>query len=1126
MTTISEWLEGLGLAEYGPLFDENKIDVDVLPEIAEDDLKDLGMPLGHRRKMMRAIRQLGEPADPVPAHAEAAATAGTAPAHLAERAMLAKSALEGERKQVTILFADIKGSTEFIELMDAEEADGLLRLAIDGMMAAIHRFEGTVNKVLGDGIMAIFGAPLAHEDHATRACFAALAMHTDMRAITDEARRRFGVEVQLRLGMNSGDVIVRAIHNDLTMDYDAIGPTVHLAARMEQMAIPGTTRITASTERLAEGYIDTKALGPIPIKGVSEPLDVFELVGAVDVRSRFHATIRRGLSRFVGRDLEIAVLREALGRAAEGDGQAVSVVGEAGVGKSRLYYEFVRHPALRQWLVLESGSVSHARAAAFHPIVDMLRNYFSLARSDEERTIRERVMGKLIAMDEDLRGLAAPIFALFAVDTGDEEWQRLDPAQRRRRTLEACRALLLHEAQIQPLVVVFEDLHWIDPETQAFLDLLVDSIARVPILLLFNYRPEYDDPWLSKSYFTHIRVTPLAQQSGEALLDDLLGAHGDVAPLKETILQRTEGNPFFIEESVRGLVEDGALTGARGDYRLALPVRSISVPASVQTVLAARIDRLEPEVKRLLQIAAVIGKDFNFTLLRQVGDISEADVRRYLESLQASEFLFETRLFPDPDYTFNHALTHQVTYEGMLYDRRKELHAAILEALEKLSADRPADQLERLAYHAMRGEAWEKAYEYSHAAGLAAVALNANRSALEAYEIAAEALARLPETEERLAAAIDLRFRIRDELFILAETEKILRLMDDAEEMAVKLGDQSRLIEVLLYKSGYHWGGGQYVEFALPLAQRAYDLAQQVDDPKLVGMACYRLSAAHALIGNFREAAQWGAEGEAALRSQAETLHRFGGLLYTFVCSFHAMASAELGEFKTADRIGRGAYDLAVKSDHAYSITVTSFGIAQSYLLQERAAESEPIADYSLDQVAVHGVVAAGPWVAGRAAFAFAAAGREADVDRAIEFVMTTSDLSLSMRHGQAFTWAARACLLLGRLDQAAELANLVFEESSVDDENGARAWAHWVLGEVARCRDEPDAAQTAYESALVMARPRGMRPLEAYCLESQGLSAAAQGDAEAAAELCAQALEIAKAMSHTSLIERLTASS
>jgi len=1122
MKTISEWLENLGLAEYGPLFDENKIDIEILPEIAEDDLKDLGVPLGHRKKIMRAVRELDAPPQPEPAQT---LSEPAAPAHLAERAMLAKSALEGERKQVTILFADIKGSTEFIELMDAEEADRLLRLAINGMMAAIHRFEGTVNKVLGDGIMAIFGAPLAHEDHATRACFAALAMHADMRAITDEARRRFGVEVQLRLGMNSGDVIVRVIHNDLTMDYDAIGPTVHLAARMEQMAIPGTTRITASTERLAEGYIDTKALGPIPVKGVSEPLDVFELVGAVDVRSRFHATIRRGLSRFVGRDLEIAVLREALGRAADGDGQAVSVVGEAGVGKSRLYYEFVRHPAVRDWLVLESGSVSHARAAAFHPIIDMLRHYFSLARSDDERTIRERVMGKLIAMDENLRGLAAPIFALFNIDTGDEEWQRLDPAQRRRRTLDACRALLLHEAQIQPLVVVFEDLHWIDPETQAFLDLLVDSIARVPILLLFNYRPEYDDPWLSKSYFTHIRVAPLAQQSGEALLDDLLGAHADMVPLKETILQRTEGNPFFIEESVRGLVEDGALTGTRGDYRLALPVRSISVPASVQTVLAARIDRLEPDVKRLLQIAAVIGKDFSFALLRRVADATEADVRRHLESLQASEFLFETRLFPDPDYTFNHALTHQVSYEGMLYDRRKELHGAILEALEQLSADQPGDQLERLAYHAMRGEAWEKAYDYAYAAGLAAVALNANRSALEYFEIAAEALARLPETEERLAAAIDLRFHIRDELFILGEASKILRHMDDAEELAVKLDDQSRLIEVLLYKSGYHWGEGQYVELAEPLAQRAYDLAKQVDDPKLVGMACYRLSAAHALIGNFREAAQWGAEGEAALRPQAETLHRFGGLVYAFVCSFHAMASAELGDFKTADRVGRDAYDLALRSDHAYSITVTAFGIAQSYLLQERAAEAEPIADYSLDQVAVHGVVAAGPWVAGRAAVAFAVAGREDDVDHAIEFVLQTRGLSLSMRHGQAFTWAARACLILDRLDQADELANIVFEKSEVDHEQGARAWAHWVLGEVARRRDEPDAADAAYDTAWAIAEPRGMRPLQAYCLESRALSADARGDAVAAADLNAQALAIAQTMQHAALIERLQGS-
>jgi hypothetical protein len=318
--------------------------------------------------------------------------------------------------------------------------------------------------------------------------------------------------VLLRVGLNSGEVVVRTTQKDLKLvDYDAIGPTVHLAARMEQLAAPGTIRLARNTERLAEGYIEARPLGPVPVKGLSQPVEVFDLVGAVDVRSRFRAGARRGLSRFVGRDDELAALRRALERARRGEGQVVSVAGEAGVGKSRLFHEFLRAPPVRDWLVLESGSVSHGRAAAFQPLADLLRHYFGLAPSDDERTVRERVIGKLIALDEAFRPLATPILALFAVRTVDAAWETMDPAHRRHRTLEACRALLLREAQVQPLLVVLEDLHWIDGETQAFLDLLVGCVARAPILLLLNHRPEYKDPWLGKSYFTHLRIDPLAR---------------------------------------------------------------------------------------------------------------------------------------------------------------------------------------------------------------------------------------------------------------------------------------------------------------------------------------------------------------------------------------------------------------------------------------------------------------------------------------------------------------------------------------------------------------------------------------------------------------------------------------
>ena len=375
------------------------------------------------------------------------------PKLLAERILRSRGALEGERKQVTVLFADIRGSMELIQGADPEDARRILDPTIEAMMRAVHRYEGTVNKVLGDGIMALFGAPIAHEDHAVRACYAALAMQNALREISEKARRDFGVEVQVRTGLHSGEVVVRTIGNDLTMDYDAIGQTTHLASRMEQLALPGSIRMTADTLRLAEGLVQVRPLGPIPVKGLAQPIEVFELIGAAAVRSRLQASAVAGFTRFVGRDREMDTLNGALERAGTGLGQVVAVVGEPGVGKSRLYHEFIHSHRTRDWLVLESGSVSHGKATAYLPLIDLLKNYFQIENADDARRIREKVTGKLLTLDDTLRPTLPAFLALLDVPVNDSVWLDSDPAQRRRRTLDACRALLLREAQVQPTIV-------------------------------------------------------------------------------------------------------------------------------------------------------------------------------------------------------------------------------------------------------------------------------------------------------------------------------------------------------------------------------------------------------------------------------------------------------------------------------------------------------------------------------------------------------------------------------------------------------------------------------------------------------------------------------------------------
>ncbi|MGH2373839.1 MAG: ATP-binding protein, partial [bacterium] len=517
-------------------------------------------------------------------------------------------------------------------------------------------------------------------------------------------RRSHGVTVQIRVGLNSGDVLVGTIGTDLRMDYAAVGQTTHLAARMEQLATPGSIVLTAETLRLAEGFVQVTPLGPVPVKGMPEPIEAFEVSGAVQVRTRLQAVAARGLTRFVGRQNELQVLGQALKRAAAGHGQLVALVGEPGVGKSRLLWEFTHSHRTRGWLILESGSVSYGKARPYLPVIDLLKAYFQIEQHDDGRKIREKLTGKLLTLDKALEPTLPALVALLDASVEDPQWQALDSLQRRQRTMDAVKRLLLREIQVQPLILVLEDLHWIDSETQAVLDSIVESLSTTRVLLLVNYRPEYQHGWGTKTSYTQLRVDSLPPESAEELLRALLGDDRELQPLKQLLIKGTEGNPFFLEESIRTLVETQTLVGERGAYRLTKPLPSIQVPATVQAVLAARIDRLPAEEKRLLQTAAVIGKDVLYSLLQTTAETPEERLRSALAHLQDAEFLYEASLFPDLEYTFKHALTHEVAYGSIVQDRRRALHARIVEAIETLYADRLDDQVERLAHHTFRAE--------------------------------------------------------------------------------------------------------------------------------------------------------------------------------------------------------------------------------------------------------------------------------------------------------------------------------------------------------------------------------------------------------------------------------------
>src|SRR6266568_4702394 len=491
------------------------------------------------------------------------------PKHLAERILAEQAALEaratpdGERKTITALFADIKGSMELIEDLDPEEARRIIDPTLKLMMEAVHRYGGYVAQSTGDGIFALFGAPIAHEDHPQRALYAALRMQAESKRYAEKLRAEKGVNLQIRVGLNTGEVVLRSIRkDDLHTEYTPIGYSTSLAARMESLALPGSIVVSEHTYKLTEGYFEFKPLGAVRVKGVSEPVSIYEVLGVGPLRTRLQVAARRGLVRFVGRQSEMEQLKKALELAKGGHGQIVGVMGEPGVGKSRLFHEF-KLLSQTGCLVLETFSVSHGKAYPYLPLIDLLKNYFEITLQDDDRRRREKAMGKVLALDRGLEDTLPYLLFLLGLAEPTSSLQQMDPQIRRRRTFEAIKRLLVRESLNQPLLLIFEDLHWLDSETQAFLDLLSESVATAKILLLANYRPEYRHEWSNKTYYTQLRLDPLGQEDAQALLSALVGDDVALQPLKRFILEKTEGNPFFMEEIVQALVEQGVLTDLR-----------------------------------------------------------------------------------------------------------------------------------------------------------------------------------------------------------------------------------------------------------------------------------------------------------------------------------------------------------------------------------------------------------------------------------------------------------------------------------------------------------------------------------------------------------------------------------
>jgi class 3 adenylate cyclase/tetratricopeptide (TPR) repeat protein len=1093
-----------GRVTYRTLKRQFQLDDDVLADLKEELIVGQRLAVDEEGKVLVWSGETGTagPAAVTPTGTLASPPLAYTPPYLAEKILTARSALEGERKQVTVLFADLKGSTELIRDLDPEAAQQLLDPALRHMMDAVHRFEGTVNQVLGDGIMALFGAPVAHEDHAVRACYAALAMQAALRRYAEEVRRSHGLEVQARVGLNSGEVVVRAIGNDLHMDYSAVGQTTHLAARMEQLATPGSIRLTAATLRLAEGLVQVKALGRFPVKGLTEPVEVCELVGVSAIRRRLQVRAARGLTRFVGRQQELLALQQALEQAGTGHGQVTALVGEAGVGKSRLVYEFVHSHHTPGWLVLESASVSYGRATPYFPVIDLLKRYGHIEDQDDTRTIRAKLTGQVLTLDETLQDTLPALLALLDVLPEDSPFLTLDPPQRRQRTLEALQRLLLRESQVQPLLLVFEDLHWMDSETQALLTTLVESVPTARLLLLVNYRPEYQDGWGSKTYYTQLRLDPLPPGSAEELLQALLGDDPRLTPLKHRLIARTEGNPFFLEESVRTLVETGVLVGEPGAYRLEQALPTVQVPATVQTVLAARIDRLAPEAKRLLQMAAVIGSEVPLPLLQALAEVPDAALDGGLAHLQAAEFLYETRLFPEREYTFKHALTHEVAYGSLLLERRRVLHARLVEALETLTPDRVGEHVQRLAYHALRGEVWEKAVTYCQQAGARAYDRAAFHEAVTACESALQALAHLPEPTATGVLAIDLRLALARPVRALGEHRRRLALLDEARAIALALDDQARLGRVLASMALVFRALGD-LDSAMMVGRQALDLAMALNNSVLQWEAALHLGQAYCVTGDFGRAA-------ALLRRNVEATGHERDTFSTDVRiesqAWLATVSSALGQFAEGQRHAEEALRLATAGGRG-AIPIMAYGsLGQLHCTKGDIDQAIRALRQCVALCRASGHKAWWRYAAACLGYASALQGHLTEGRALLEEVVSASVGMGGPRGLGGWTaWLSEVWRLLGNDEEARKHACQALDLTRQTKERPNEALALYQLGTVYAHAAAPEAAQAEvyYQQALVLTAELGMRPLMAHCHHGRGRLYAQMGRAaQARAEL------------------------
>jgi len=1030
------------------------------------------------------------------------------PRHLAEKILRQRSALEGERKQVTVLFADVKGSLDLQEGVDPEDWHRIMDRFFQILAEGIHRFEGTVNQYTGDGVMALFGAPIAHEDHAQRACYAALHLSLALREYARELRRERSLDFSTRMGIHSGEVVVGRIGDDLRMDYTAQGQTVGLAARMESLAEPGKVYLTGRAAERVQGYFDLEDLGEFRVKGVRDPLQVFELRGPGPLRTRFDLSRARGLTRFVGREADLRVLEAALASARQGKGRAVGIVANAGVGKSRLCFEFAERCRAQGVTVLQGNGVAHGRNIPLLPILEIFRAYFGTDERDDPLRAREKIAGRLLLIDESFRDVLPLVFDFLGVQDPARPSPRMDAEARQRRLVAVIRRLI-ERGNPGGFLLLIEDLHWLDPASNTFVAEYVDAITSGPGLLLLNFRPEYRADWMQKSWYQQLPLDPLGADAIRELLEDLLGGDASVAGLAGRIHARTQGNPYFTEEIVRSLVESGALVGSRGGYRLRSPVESLEVPTSVQAVLSARIDRLAEREKLLLQKAAVIGKEFAEPILARVAELPAADLAHALSALCQAEFIHQESLYPIAEYAFAHPLTQEVALGSQLQEQRRHTHAAVARALREVEPGRVDENAALLAHHCEEaGEPFEAARFHARAARWAGT--RDLEGTLRHWERVRELARALPDGEEArgLGLAACIQILITGGFRLGLSEAAVDELYQEGSALAERSGNLGLLVAV---RGAY---GARLTTLGRVREADAFSretLAHAEREGGAASRTGARVGAAYAasLAGDYARALAHNEEGLELVGSDLELGREIFG--FSYLAWFAVQRSwllAGLGRIPEArvayerslrvardsgipENLGWAAGGLVYLTEFTGELAFDALGDARAGALESLRIAEELGSSFS--RVLAQGAVGcahafAGEWeIAERELAAAIELARSRRTGLESEALQLARLARAQVRAGKAAAARANAEVCLGlareRGQRAAELLACLGLAEALSEERGAGARS---------------AAEKALERAEALLRETGAVAFEPQILEARGWIARACGDPDA----------------------------